>query len=77
MISRPHKWQPMYLPYSLELNQMESVWLTMKARWLNNPVFKNEEKLLERLHKAILNVTANLAMSRQTNAIRTLYWQTL
>ncbi len=38
---------------------------------------KNEEKLLERLHKAILNVTANLEMSRQTNAIRTLFWQTL
>jgi hypothetical protein len=28
----------------------------MKARWFNNDVCKNEEKLLERLDQAILDV---------------------
>jgi len=33
--------------------------LTMKARWLNNYVRKTEEKLLERLDQAILDVINN------------------
>jgi hypothetical protein len=37
----------------------------------------NKMKLLERLDQAILDVTANLEMTRQTNAIGTLFWQTL
>jgi transposase len=80
MISRPrnwHNWQPMYLPYTLKLNPIECLWLTIKARWLNSHVCKKEEKPLERLHQAILDVTANLERTRQTNAIRTLFWQTL
>jgi transposase len=32
-----------------ELNPIERIWLTIKARWFNNHVCKNEEKLLERL----------------------------
>jgi len=44
-----HNWQPMYLPpYSPDLNPIERIWLTMKARWFNNHVCKNEEKLFER-----------------------------
>jgi len=40
----------MYLPpYSPDLNPIERIWLKMKARWFNNYVCKNEEKLLERL----------------------------
>jgi transposase len=42
-----HNWQPMYLPpYLPALNPIERIWLTMKARWFNNNVCKNEEKLL-------------------------------
>jgi transposase len=50
----------MYLPpYSPDLNPIERIWLTMKALWFNNPVFKNEEKLLERLDQAILEFSHN------------------
>ena len=48
----------MYLPpYSPDLNPIKRIWLTIKARWFNNYVCKNEEKLLERLDQAILDVT--------------------
>jgi hypothetical protein len=53
-----HNWQPMYL---------------MKARWFNNHVCKNEEKLLERLHQAILGVIDNPEKTQQTTAIGTLF----
>ena len=73
-----HNWQPMYLPpYSPDLNPIERFWLTMKARWFNNHVCKNEEKLLERLDQAILDVIDNPEKSQQTAAIGTLFWQTL
>jgi len=48
-------------------------WLTMKARGFNNPVCKNEEKLLERLHQAILEVIDNPEKTQQTTAIGTLF----
>lgn len=35
---------------------IDRIWLTMKARWFNNHVCKNKEKLLERLDPAILDV---------------------
>ena len=44
-----------------------------KARWFNNHVCKNEEKLLERLDQAILDVIDNLEMTQQTTAIGTLF----
>jgi transposase len=69
-----HNWQPMYLPpYSPDLNPIERIWLTMKARGFNNPVCKNEEKLLERLHQAILDVIDNPEKTQQTTAIGTLF----
>ena len=49
----------------------------MKARWFNNYVCKNEEKLLERLDQAILDVIDNPDAIKQTTAIGTLFWQTL
>jgi transposase len=64
----------MYLPpYSPDLNPIEPIWLTMKARWFNNPVCKNEEKLLERLDLAILDVIDNPEKTQQTTAIGTLF----
>ena len=40
-----YRWQPKYLPpYSPDLNPIERIWLTMKARWFNNYVCKNEEQ---------------------------------
>ena len=41
----------------------------MKARWFNNHVCKNEEKLLERLDQAILDLIDNPAKTQQTTAI--------
>ncbi len=76
MISKPrnwHNWQPMYLPtLSPDLNPIERIWLMMKARWFNNQVCKNEEKLLERLDQAILDVIDNPEKTQQTTAIGTL-----
>ena len=69
-----HGWQPMYLPpYSPDLNPIERIWLTMKARWFNNHICKNEEKLLERLDQAILDVIDNPDAIKQTTAIGTLF----
>ena len=69
-----HNWQPMYLPpYSPDLNPIERIWLTMKARWFNNHVCKNEQKLLELLDQAILDVIDNPAKTQQTTAIGTLF----
>lgn len=69
-----HGWQPMYLPpYSPDLNPIERIWLTMKARWFNNHVCKNAEKLVERLDQAILDVIDNPDATTQTTAIGTLF----
>ena len=69
-----HRWQPKYLPpYSPDLNPIERIWLTMKAKWFNNHVCKNEEKLLERLDQAILDVIDNPRSPQRTAAIGTLF----
>ena len=69
-----HNRQPMYLPpYSPDLNPIERIWLTMKARWFNNNVCKNEEKLSDRLDKDILDVIDNPHMTQKTIAIGTLF----
>lgn len=69
-----HGWQPMYLPpYSPDLNPIERIWLTMKARWFNNHVCKNEEQLIERLDQAILDVIDKPETIKQTTAIGTLF----
>ncbi len=66
--------QPMYLPpYSPDINPIERIWLTMKARWFNNHVCKNEEKLSERLDQAILDVINNPKKTQKTTAIGTLF----
>jgi hypothetical protein len=52
--------------------QIERTWLTMKARWFNNHVCKNEEQLLERLDQAILDVIYNPLRTQKTAAIGTL-----
>jgi len=49
----------------------------MKARWFHNHACKNEEKLLERLYQAILDLIDNLYKALRTTAIRMLFWQTL
>jgi transposase len=68
----------LYLPpYSPDLNPIERIWLTMKARGFSNQVCKNEEKLLERLDQAILDIIDNPDKTQQTTAIGTLFWQTL
>jgi transposase len=68
-----HRWQPKYLPpYSPDLNPIERIWLTMKARWFNNYVCKTEEKLLERLDQAILDVINNPKRAQKTARIGTL-----
>ena len=68
-----HSWQPKYLPpYSPDLNPIERIWLTMKARWFNNYVCKNEKQLLERLDQAILDVINNPKKTQKTACIGTL-----
>jgi transposase len=68
-----HRCQPKYLPpYSPDLNPIERIRLTMKARWFNNHVCKNEEKLLERLDQAILDVINNPKKAQKTARIGTL-----
>lgn len=68
-----HRWLPKYLPpYSPDLNPIERIWLTMKARWFNNYVCKNEEKLIERLDQAILDVINNPKKTQKTACIGTL-----
>ena len=68
-----HRWQPKYLPpYSPDLNPIERIWLTMKARWFNNYVCKNEQQLLERLDQAILDVINNPKRAQKTARIGTL-----
>ncbi len=64
----------MYLPpYSPDLNPIERIRLTIKARGFNNHVCKNEEKLLERLDQAILDVIDNPEKTQQTTASGTLF----
>ena len=53
------------------------IWLTMKSRWFNNYVCKNEEKFLERLDQAILDVINNPKKTQKTACIGTLIGQTL
>jgi transposase len=60
-------------PYPPGLNPIERIWLTMKARWFNNHVGKNEEKLLERLDNVILDVIDNPQKTLKTTAIGTLF----
>lgn len=72
--TRWHEWQPKYLPpYSPDLNPIERIWLKMKARWFNNHVCKNEEKLMDRLDQAILDIINNPKKTQKTTAIGTLF----
>jgi transposase len=69
-----HRWQPKYLPpYSPDLNPIERIWLTMKSRWFNNYVCKNEDQLIERLDQAIIDVIDNPNRTIKTTAIGTLF----
>lgn len=69
-----HGWQPKYLPpYSPDLNPIERIWNIMKARWFNNHVCKNVDKLLERLDLAILDIIDNPNATQKTTAIGTLF----
>ena len=60
-------------PCSPDLNPIERIWLTIKARWFNNHVCKSEEKLLERLDQAVLDVIDYPQKTQQTTAIGTLF----
>jgi len=55
-----------------DLNPLERIWLTMKARWFNNHACKIKEKLLERLNQAILDVI-DPEKTQQTTAIGMLF----
>ncbi len=67
-------WEPLFLPpYSPDLNPIERIWLTMKAKWFNNYVSKTVEKLLERLDHAILDVINHPDRVKRTAAIGTLF----
>ncbi|NNL77558.1 MAG: IS630 family transposase [Desulfobacterales bacterium] len=69
-----HRWLPKYLPpYSPDFNPIERIWLTMKARWFNNYVCKNEEQLIERLDQAILDVINNPTKTQRTTDFGTLF----
>jgi transposase len=64
----------MYLPpYSPDFNPIKRIWLTIKARWFNDHVCRNEEKLLERLDQAIFDGIDNPDKTQQTTAIGTLF----
>jgi hypothetical protein len=45
----------------------------MKARWFNHYVCKNEDELLERLDRDILDVIDNPNSTQTTTAIGTLF----
>ena len=62
-----------FAPYSPDLNPIERIGLTMKAHGFNNYVCKSEEKLLERLDQALLDVIDNPEKTQQTTAIETLF----
>jgi len=67
-------WDPLFLPpYSPDLNPIERIWLTMKARWFNHYVSKTVDQLLERLDQAILDVINHPHQTKQTAAIGTLF----
>ena len=69
-----HDWTPKYLPpYSPDFNPIERIWLTMKARWFNNYVCKNEEQLIERLDQALLDVINNPKRTQRTTDFGTLF----
>jgi len=68
-----HGWQPMFLPpYSPDLNPIERIWLTMKAKWFNNHVCRNVDQMIDRLDQAILDVVNNPKRNQKTAAIGTL-----
>lgn len=69
-----HLWEPMFLPpYSPDLNPIERIWLTMKARWFNNYICKDVQQLLDRLDHAILDVIDRPERVQKTAAIGTLF----
>ncbi len=71
---RWHEWEPLFLPpYSSDLDAIERIWLTMKAKWFNNYVSKTVDQLLERLDQAILDVINHPHQTKQTDAIGTLF----
>jgi transposase len=69
-----HGFEPKFLPpYSPDLNPIERIWNTMKARWFNNHVCRNPQQLIERLDVAILDVIDNPKRTQKTTAIGKLF----
>ncbi|MCP3876529.1 MAG: IS630 family transposase [Desulfobacteraceae bacterium] len=67
-------WKPKFLPpYSPDLNPIERIWNTMKARWFNNHVCRNAQQLMDRLDQAILDVIDNPKRNQKTASIGTLF----
>ena len=70
------KWQafqPMLLSlYLPDINPIERIWLTIKARWFNNYVCSNGDQLFYRLDQAIFDVVNNPSQDQKTVAIETL-----
>ena len=68
------EFEPKFLPpYSPDLNPIERIWNTMKARWFNNHVCRDAQQLLDRLDVAILDVINNPMRTRKTAAIGKLF----
>ena len=69
-----HGWEAKFLPpYSPDLNPIERIWNTMKARWFNNHVCRNLDQLIDRLDLAILDVIDHPERTQKTASIGTLF----
>lgn len=65
-----HFFEPLYLPpYSPDLNPIERLWLTMKAKWFNNIHCKTVEELMDRMDTALLDLINNPSQVAQTATI--------
>ena len=56
----------------LDVTQRCAIFQSIRCRWFNNDVCKNEKKLLERLDQAILDVINNPKKIQKTACIGTL-----
>ncbi|WDP92644.1 MAG: transposase [Desulfobacter sp.] len=69
-----YNFKPMFLPpYSQDLNPIEQIWDTIKARWFNNHVCRKIQQLIDGLDTAILDVIDNPMRTRKTTSIGKLF----
>lgn len=69
-----HHFEPLFLPpYSPDLNPIERLWLTIKAKWFNHFHAPTQEALIQRLDQALLDVIHNPLATQSTVSMRTLF----